>query len=508
MSHPNQQNNQPILPYLKSAYKIAPIRRSTILDNTIKTFYGPGQPPDAGEPTSYSAPTDWPESGTPLSVPQVIWFLINIPYAFIEPPPQEPYNHVLQYPQIGINFVSSLPRSFDEWYGFTNYDPSTNTSSQYVVESTGKVTKYTFFGTTNDPDHVPTGSAVILEAGSDPPDGDGWYTYDFQVRPNVYQIERNRLNDVFNTVKDKLKKLRPNRTYINWVEPLELVHWSQSFFEGGLSTNPSYILNYDRDRPTYFLNMPYDSDSYFLDLANNSIPPQDKVYPYSVTVEYLWHLICPNVELGKADYFGTNFLMIHCGFISTTQLMLNAVFPDQQMDNNGETYVDKIDRLTETMMPYLLDAQSYFAGYSVRFFGLDLVFEEFEPLETTTFEEHSFPHYSDVRDVDITGETTGLDPTGYRPIGWVRQTDETYGNQQIEFFTNFYNSGFIDSANTFPELQMSANTELLIDAATYLTNVQKLDYQYVDTTNKITVEYLMQLIADHFKFNVLTGEDK
>src|SRR5262249_39493526 len=53
--------------------------RQHFLDRTLKCYYGPGQPPDAGEPGRYKPPTDWNPAGSLLRPPQVAWLYLSHP---------------------------------------------------------------------------------------------------------------------------------------------------------------------------------------------------------------------------------------------------------------------------------------------------------------------------------------------------------------------------------------------------------------------------------------------
>ena len=68
------------------------IRRSKILDGTLKVFFGPGQFWE-GESDPYVAPTNWPATGTLLRVPKVARFFYCLKEWSDETPPDTNPEH-------------------------------------------------------------------------------------------------------------------------------------------------------------------------------------------------------------------------------------------------------------------------------------------------------------------------------------------------------------------------------------------------------------------------------
>jgi hypothetical protein len=293
------------------AHAGGPPLRAKFLDGTWKAYYGPGQPPDAGQPDSYAPPTVWNPSGSALRAPQVAWLNVQVPVPGLILGARGPYNPVVHT----FNSVFTVPVEYSGLFYLNgallvkaqSATPGDNAAATAQVEG-----------------HASSFGAWVLG----PLDFAGRKVWTITVGDitgddeaagitSPMAAERDRLLDLFAAVITRLEAIRPGRTFARVVDP-----W------GPGDPDPQ-------------------ADAYFAD--------EPGLY---------WPMMAPS-DADTDSYLGTDFLNLHCGTAGTTE--------DLFVDWDYTPRVDELDAARAATQPLAVAASGRFVGYEHVYFGLDLV---------------------------------------------------------------------------------------------------------------------------------------
>lgn len=422
---------------------------TSFLIGELKTYYGPGQFPDAGE-VPYSPPSDWPAAGTPLYMPQVVWLVVDMPWPFI-PDGTTPF---------GTAFPGAQFNAWDFSAGYKGY------GYQGTIDSlSGVITVVAAEGIpglgTPDPlgfplgawgPPVPIGGGLNQYTATSGTISGGYGAYTASI-PNPYRIERNRLLNLFSELATNLFVLRSNRTWFVGIDP-----WKPQL---------AHPILYEAQ---YFPGMP-------------------RLY---------WPMMSPS---DQGDYLGTNWLVIYCGCPATTEKILQ--------DPTNSTDLMAMDTGRSNSLPLIRAANSNFFGLSWRFFDLSLDVGTFPPVPSqtaviptpTTFRLAFGDIPADDPYVCVTGGGGGH----YCLTFW----NQLYTTSALQAIVNGLiasENASVTGFNTFNHsVQSQDNTIIASDVLALQSN--GIDARRVDSTSVITADYLVNLIAGHFNFDPSTGKD-
>jgi hypothetical protein len=447
------------------------ISRGKFLNSTYRAYWGPGQRPDAAEPTGYYPPTDWMPAGYCLRLPQVVWLYLS------KPGMSTTASH-----RVSAQFDGPFRDAFGSGTDFFQVDPQIWQMNAYPD---GKISAIAYVQTPETSGPYPmTLGAWSRNSSIDPP---GHHAYTFSnwggtfnssgmVDPvfeetidDAYQAEYDRVKAIYMAVKSAIELKRPGRTWVNIIDP-----WDYGT-TGSLQHIP----------PQYFGT----------DHGVFSVPgPVDSFFP-GQPIEY-WPMLNP---ADTSDYLGTDFLMVYCGSPDTTEVLINDASPD--VDGGRQSFVELARGHS---IATIVGSATKFRQYSIRYFGLDPILE-------------AFSHYTGGTAVpppafDI---TLGSPPDDFICHVFATKAeadaDRTYVAQA--FWTEV-DSGvitgidsYIDGLNTVNSNAKAANIAQLQQDATDLAALG-VDASYVGGSSLATGSaYLVNLIASHYGFSPSTGAD-
>lgn len=447
---PNQKGDLPRIP---GGARFT-LSRGKFLDGTIQTYYGPGQPPDAG--STYAAPADWPPAGSLLRVPQVVWLTLAVGQFDLVADPDLP-----QHSSYSLQYAAAyVPPVFRWWVvGTTPVGPEGGFA--YTVQSD---TNPTLLDEVSARGHLDTNGDFLFEHPPNP-DGAVVTTATAGTLPvpsftttiaSPYPAEYARIKAAYAAAKARVESLRPGRTFVQVNDPFL---WS--------TVVPPTPPNTDNRR--FFTAT---------DLA---------IY---------WHMIAPDVPPDQ-PWFGTDFLHVYAGTPSETEALggparfvpFNPASPDDdEVFAAGRTLLD--------------DHAGDFRSYAVRCYGMLAAFDAMghAPLPTLA------PPASPTTSVSASHfDGGGVMVAGDIDVPWAQATTLTAANATMQGQVDALNAQ-IDSTNASNAHRDDPARQFLRDTCAYLSGLG-LDYAYADDTPALDADALVQLIADHYKFDPDTGED-
>lgn len=374
--NPNQKFNQPTnIPFFTKDKSNQITTPDFLKKNRHKTYFGPGQAPDGmtGTAAGYREPMLWNKPSSLLQVPQMVW----LSEAFIEGHTQT-YEQVLgfgdsdfmiQCNNTDLSTISvSVPGEDDpveieiadaintliwvdghieifhnkSWFqlglgiggsGIYGYSISP-AEAPYVTGYGGPVSDGIYFldAPPNTSPSLKLGKASALPTFT--------HTID-----NYNYIEYQRIDPIFKIVKEKIEKIRPNRTWVDIVD-----------YDGGLNWPAQGIANWPNDR-----------------FQNGNIAMRTGDTPQTAAYG---HIVVPDPEEG---FFGTNFLHIYVGGLGEDTF--------DNPDNVG-AYQPRLQTLTDptylASKARLIACYPKFAGYNVYLYGVGTtgqqeIMAEFDP---------------------------------------------------------------------------------------------------------------------------------
>ncbi len=464
----NQKFGMPF--FSKPARKV--IQGIEFRSGKLKTYYTPGQNPDAGEPNLYTTPSShWQPPNKILYRPQTVWLYVGVPL---------PYDTKYAQKQILTKVATNFPTyKFDDGFiGIASFSPHGYNGSFYADGSIKVIAGWL------DPNPLnPTFPPVNSELGgwtlltgpnvfppswiqsvAGPTSGNTAHPY----LPNPYPLERARIREIYDNVKEVIEQLRPDRTYVQVIDPW--VYDINTDTYPSPPPGPPRINNiYFGVKDIYFKNY----DDGVSNLPLNGVP------------EPSWVAMVP---IDQDDYFGVNFLYIYTGSPA------NVLFGQQ---GTGTGVVK--DPL------FIHAAAQKFCNYSLRMFGLDTFIEHEPPIETG-----GTPLIPPTKMI-YPGSGTLLDPEwkvyapGSFPPGG---TLGDYGTvwTPISINPDIINN-LIKGANLSRDRINIQNNAFLNNVANDLTAVN-VDAKYLGEASLVNgSEDLIKLIANFYKFNFQTGKD-
>lgn len=442
----------------------------------LKTYYTPGQNPDVGESSKlYTTPTShWQPNNRILYRPQTVWLNHATPY---------PFNTVWAREEIFKKVIARTPI-----YNFgTGVSGGVAAISQYVYGGSfypnGKIFVQAVWNVPASPTAPPPttppsndlgGWILATEPGIFPPRwtqtvGDNPVN-DYLTNP--YIDEYQRLLELFISVKEKIEKLRPDRTYIQIID-----NWKYNAQSDINNVFPPSRANasFFGIKGTYFQFY----DDGISTIHHDTLP--------------LWETMAP---VDSDDYFGVNFLHIYAGCSS------NVLFIDQGQG--------------DPRYPVIQNAFSKFCQYTVNMFGID-TFTEYEAQYTlpnlpTPPLKMIFPGFDFIPSPPLPPSPPGHIPDWkvYPPTSWPPGGD--VGNYGAPWTSN----PGVDSPTELNRLINGSNgsrdfininaINILKSEIAQLTTLE-IDATYVGETSQINEDYLINLIAKHYNFNPITGKD-
>lgn len=255
--HPNQKQYHQQFPGGKT-HLVG--NRKSYLQSKLKTFYGPGQPPDSGGANeTYQPPDDWPpKSYCSIRVPQVVWVTATFPQQFTP---------TLEQHTDGLTMEDWVCNDETVWYA----EPPTRPGPLFGWNLGGNDTCVGFWN--NDGQHSwvherTDFSLGVIEHSSDtaPANKALWVDkWNVSTENEGYRLY-NQFLGLLDSVKTIVESQRKGYTWVN-----HLIWFNDSV------TNPN----------NYFVNTPFDNISYTA-------------------------FTCPEEE----EYFGLDFLHLHFGNVA------------------------------------------------------------------------------------------------------------------------------------------------------------------------------------------------
>jgi hypothetical protein len=422
-----------------------PISRGKFLGGTWKTYYGPGQKPDAGEPMLYSSPTNWPKRGNLLRVPQVVWLDMQIAIpgviskvTLVGIIPQQQY----------FNTVFSTPVLYSGqfWTNGTWLLTAVSASPAWNADATSQINSYpTSFGSWAGP--ITLGDGTLqwsIASGTQVPD----VKVTTIVNPLI--AEKSRLMSMFNQVKSTVEGYRPGKTFVNVLDP-----WG----------NPP----------------PSQSDMYF--------PNHPGLY---------WPMMAPS-DTSVDSYFGTNYLHLYMGIPCTTER--------NTLDYTSSTDIATLNASRNATRPLLSTASGNFYGLREIYFGLDKVIPTIPLVLPNSPSDGGaapggylalglFPESSDP-DVHVPGIFVD---------GWSNLPPPTPADQVASWNAGLTNQVAIDNAWNagYEPYWLSV---LRSDAVILSALDPPVEAIYAGQTTLVDAEYVIKLIASRYGFDPETGKD-
>ncbi len=473
-----QKKNQAFgQPFFKTP-KRKVIQRHEFLNGKLKVYYAPGQNPDVGEPNNYTTPsTHWQPPNRILYRPQTGWLYLNslLPYDT-----KFAHSQYLDYNLTDIaiyNFGTGL-------HGQAPISTSAGSwvyTGHYFANGGIQVT-----GAWNDPNpmhtpHEPPGNDIgpWVQFQTDP--SPAWSQEIISksyhgTLPNPHPAERQRLRDIYDETKKIIEKLRPDRTYVQVIDP-----W---VYDAITDTYP-------RDPPPNGHNPFWGvRDIYFL-VRQADLDPDPPYFGQPKIEDYLdWQGMVPS---DIDDYFGVNFLQVYA-YASSNIL-------------TGQGHYGQINFKRPDIIQQALQK---FCNYKIIVFGMgqDLKLDDLPPYTAAPVGEPP---------TTMIFPATGPKPDWkiYSPSDWHPLVDN-YGDVWTPnafdipaFITQIVknNNAQINGTNISHQVTVNLNNQLLQTTNNDFISVGG-EAEYIGETNLIeNASYLVKLIAKHYGFNPDTGKD-
>lgn len=451
--------------------------RGSFLDGSAITYFGPGQDPSCI--MEYSEPTEWRDVGSLFRMPQVVW-LSGMAYGQNDSIPASQltasYNNSVAITYIGqpldesfVNAILPDPRfnyhsPFDlvirylrkAWTWDLIYQGGVRKKLiQTVVDASDGVTL-------ENPDGL-TWAYEIVDGPPAPPTST-WIGIDNS------HTQHDRLMDIFAAAKDRIETLRPGKTWVR-------------------------VNEWFPNKPVTSDDVPYDSGSIFYPLVSMLVPPE----PDSAGYSYFGDGVPPTVQ---DDYIGTDFLNVWVG-----PPMSNL---DNQANKKGVPW--DMTLYSDLIKDQFLKAKKRFRRLGVHFWGPDTSYSTSElpsppPTVPPTVPDGFIP-WGGEAEVEPSSFAQASELYLYSPdnptafANAAARVSENYANDLSVYMSQLAAKSSWESDN--PSQQAD-------DINTYHLIVDDLDddcVQYQGTSSELTVDSLVEAIADFFGFDSSTGKDK
>jgi hypothetical protein len=452
--------------------------RAHFLDGTLKTYYGPGQPPDAGEPGNYENPTSWRPAGSVLSPPQVVWLYLSRPTSSFAV-------HVIQPVFFGITHAETL-NLFQVSSGMYYADGTVvlgYSAASSHLSALGIPDDWSFsLGAWVDLPHEDSGNSAFYYLSGTGTIDQYWPDIGFGLGTGQHYVaepaggypyveEYDRLKAIYEDVIAKLESLRPGRTFAQLVEPWAYVqvHDPTSGLDGW-----GWSANYFHDEPGEY-------------------------WPYMNPAD-------------QSTYYGTDFLLVLCGCPDTTE--------ENVQDATDESTQADIVAAQAVSLATLAGTKAKMRRWAARYYAMAMDIGDiahYDPpaysdppqftIDAPTFVQDENPDVpvNTIVYKDQASSEAG-DNTDYNSVGYWDANEGDDGPSSWEAIKEGVNA-YVDSINAINQVSGVGNVTQLQSDANALTALG-FDAKYMGVTSGIgSSADLLAVIAQHYGFDPGTGKD-